>query len=130
MKILNIKYALKNTAKANGAKWDANGKTWYLQNAEDYSEIFEILENSTADVAVIKKQCSAIKRKNNALKKAEEEAKKIPAPKPKSLLKLGDKVRMTDGIAIGTIDKIEKKKAFVNYGTFKTKVNLTELEKI
>ena len=59
-----------------------------------------------------------------------EQAKKTPAPKPKSLLKLGDKVRMIDGIAIGTIDKIEKKKAFVNYGSFKTKVNLAELEKI
>ena len=70
----------------------------------------------------------AVIRKNKKTEK--EEAKKIPAPKPKSLLKLGDKVRMTDGIAIGTIDKIEKKKAFVNYGTFKTKVNLAELEKI
>ena len=70
----------------------------------------------------------AVIRKKKKIEK--EEAKKIPAPKPKSLLKLGDKVRMTDGIAIGTIDKIEKKKAFVNYGTFKTKVNLAELEKI
>ena len=34
------------------------------------------------------------------------------------------------GLVANTIDKIEKKKAFVNYGSFKTKVNLTELEKI
>ena len=75
----------------------------------------------------LEKKVAVIRKKKKTEK---EEAKKIPAPKPKSLLKLGDKVRMTDGIAIGTIDKIEKKKAFVNYGTFKTKVNLTELEKI
>ena len=75
----------------------------------------------------LEKKVAVIRKKKKTEK---EEAKKIPAPKPKSLLKLGDKVRMTDGIAIGTIDKIEKKKAFVNYGTFKTKVNLAELEKI
>ena len=80
---------------------------------------------------VIKKELEkkvAVIRKKKKIEK--EEAKRTPAPKPKSLLKLGDKVRMIDGIAIGTIDKIEKKKAFVNYGSFKTKVNLAELEKI
>ena len=75
----------------------------------------------------LEKKVAVIRKKKKTEK---EEAKKIPAPKPKSLLKLGDKVRMIDGIAIGTIDKIEKKKAFVNYGSFKTKVNLAELEKI
>ncbi|MGY8932840.1 MAG: endonuclease MutS2 [Flavobacteriales bacterium] len=70
----------------------------------------------------------AVIRKKKKIEK--EEAKKAPAPKPKSILKLGDRVRMIDGIAIGTIDKIEKKKAFVNYGTFTTNVSLTELEKV
>jgi len=70
----------------------------------------------------------AVIRKKKKIEK--EEAKKAPLPKPKSILKLGDRVRMIDGIAIGTIDKIEKKKAFVNYGTFTTNVNLIELEKV
>ena len=70
----------------------------------------------------------AVIRKKKKIEK--EEAKKAPPPKPKSILKLGDRVRMIDGIAIGTIDKIEKKKAFVNYGTFTTNVSLTELEKV
>jgi DNA mismatch repair protein MutS2 len=70
----------------------------------------------------------AVIRKKKKIEK--EEAKKTPTPKPKSILKLGDRVRMTDGIAIGTIDRIEKKKAFVNYGTFTTNVNLVELEKV
>lgn len=43
-------------------------------------------------------------------------------------LKLGDKVRLEDGISVGTIDKIEKNKATVNYGTFITKVDLSRLE--
>lgn len=75
----------------------------------------------------LEKNVAVIRKKKKTEK---EEAKKTPPPKPKSILKLGDRVRMIDGIAIGTIDKIEKKKAFVNYGTFKTNVNLTELEKV
>ncbi|MBB6680437.1 DNA mismatch repair protein MutS [Aequorivita sp. 609] len=59
-----------------------------------------------------------------------EEAKKLPPPKPKVTLKIGDRVRMIEGRAIGTIDTIEKNKAFVNYGTFTTNVSLTELEKV
>ena len=59
-----------------------------------------------------------------------EEAKKLPPPKPKVTLKIGDRVRMIEGIAIGTIDTIEKNKAFVNYGTFTTNVSLSELEKV
>jgi len=63
-------------------------------------------------------------------KKEKEEAKKAPPPKPKVTLKIGDRVRMIDGFAIGTIDKLEKKKAIVNYGTFTTNVNMIELEKV
>ena len=37
---------------------------------------------------------------------------------------------MIDGKAIGTIDKIEKNKAVVNYGVFISKVSLEELEHV
>ena len=57
-------------------------------------------------------------------------AQKIEAEKPKVVLKVGDRVRMNDGKAIGTIDKIEKNKATVNYGIFTSKVNLDQLEYI
>jgi DNA mismatch repair protein MutS2 len=63
--------------------------------------------------------------------RAEKKAKKlkaIPEEKPKVTLKIGDRVRMFDGKAIGTIDKIEKNKAVVNYGVFTSKVNLEQLE--
>ena len=63
-------------------------------------------------------------------KKQKEIAKKAPPPKPRVDLKIGDRVRMIDGIAEGTIDAIEKKRAIVNYGTFTTQVNMTELEKV
>jgi DNA mismatch repair protein MutS2 len=57
-------------------------------------------------------------------------AKKAPPPKPKVALKIGDRVRMIDGKAIGTIDTLEKNKAIVNYGIFTTNVSITELEKV
>ncbi|WP_284652571.1 endonuclease MutS2 [Flavobacterium terrisoli] len=55
-------------------------------------------------------------------------AQKLEAEKPKVTLKIGDRVRMIDGKSIGTIDKIEKNKAVVNYGIFTSKVSLEELE--
>lgn len=63
-------------------------------------------------------------------KEEKEKAKKLPPPKPKVTLKIGDRVRMIDGRAIGTIDTIEKNKAIVNYGMFTTNVSLEELEKV
>ncbi len=62
-------------------------------------------------------------------KKEKEAAKNVPV-KPKVTLQIGDRVRMIDGRAIGTIDSIEKKKAIVNYGIFTTNVSLEELEKV
>ena len=63
-----------------------------------------------------------------------EEKKKQKAEKPKETFRpkvtfqLGDKVRMFDGKAVGTIDTLEKKKAIVNYGIFTTQVNVEALE--
>jgi DNA mismatch repair protein MutS2 len=62
------------------------------------------------------------------VKKEKKKAQKIETEKPKITLKVGDRVRMFDGKAVGTIDKIEKNKAVVNYGVFTSKVNLEQLE--
>ena len=48
--------------------------------------------------------------------------------KPRPVFKLGDRVRMTDGKAVGSIDKLEKGKAVVNYGMFTTNVSVDQLE--
>ncbi|TXE15115.1 DNA mismatch repair protein MutS [Seonamhaeicola algicola] len=72
----------------------------------------------------VEKKVEVIREK----KKKEKELKAKQPPKPKAILKLGDRVRMEDGRAIGTIDKIEKNKAVVNYGMFTTNVSLDQLE--
>ena len=48
--------------------------------------------------------------------------------KPRPVFKIGDRVRMHDGRAVGSIDKLEKNKAVVNYGMFTTNVSVDQLE--
>jgi DNA mismatch repair protein MutS2 len=79
-----------------------------------------------------KKVIEEVKAKVEEIRVAKKEkkikAQKAEAEKPKVALKIGDRVRMLDGKSIGTIDKIEKNKAIVNYGIFTSKVSLEELE--
>ena len=53
---------------------------------------------------------------------------KVIIKKNKVELRVGDRVRLEESRSIGTIDKIEKNKAIVNYGTFTTKVDLVRLD--
>jgi DNA mismatch repair protein MutS2 len=48
--------------------------------------------------------------------------------KPRPVFKVGDRVRLQDGKAVGSIDTLEKNKAVVNYGMFTTKVSVDQLE--
>jgi len=60
--------------------------------------------------------------------KKEKKIKEAATPKPKLPIKIGDRVRMIDGKAVGTLELIEKKKATVNYGIFTSKVDIESLE--
>jgi DNA mismatch repair protein MutS2 len=87
----------------------------------------EIKEKEIIKTVVAKE----VEVKVEAIRKEKKE-KKIKAnlveEKPKMILKIGDRVRMFDGKAIGTIDKIEKNKAIVNYGVFTSSVSMDVLE--
>ena len=48
--------------------------------------------------------------------------------KPRPVFTIGDRVRMFDGKAVGSIDSLEKGKAIVNYGMFTTNVSVDQLE--
>ena len=69
------------------------------------------------------KKVDVIRKKKKAAKK-----KEVVVEKPKPILKIGDRVRMHDGKAVGSIDAIEKGKATVNYGLFTTNVSVDLLE--
>lgn len=107
----------------------------------DFLKLVEI-ENSKRKKATAKEKKAAEVVKKEIIKEVEvkvekirkeKKEKKIKAKleeenKPQVVLKVGDRVRMKEGKAIGTIDVIEKTKATVNYGVFTSKVSLSELE--
>ena len=138
--------------------YDSNQKIIYIgQKVEDIAEkyfnnknkkellgeflkIIEI-ENSKRKKATAKEIIAKTNLKKEIIKEVEvkveeirieKKEKKLKATlvieKPKPILKLNDRVRMHDGKAIGTIDKIEKNKAVVNYGVFTSTVSLDLLE--
>ena len=138
--------------------YDANQKTIYIgQKIEDIAEkyfnnkskkdlIGEFLKLVEIENSKRKKVApKEVKKKEEAKKeiikevevkveeiREEKKEKKIKAAqtpvKTNHVLKVGDRVRMLDGKAVGSIDSIEKKKATVNYGVFMSIVNLDQLE--
>jgi DNA mismatch repair protein MutS2 len=138
--------------------YDANQRLIYMgQKVDDIAEkyfnnkdkkilIGELLkvveiENSKRRKSTVKEQKAAAVVKKEIIKEVEvkvekirekkieeKNKKKLVEIKPKVILKVGDRVRMIDGKAIGTLDKIEKNKAVVNYGVFTSKVSIEQLE--
>jgi DNA mismatch repair protein MutS2 len=105
----------------------------------EFLKIVEI-ENSKRKKATVKEKAAKeiiqkivieevkVKVEEIRAEKKEKKLKAITEERPKVTLKVGDRVRMFDGKAIGTIDKIEKNKAVVNYGVFISTVSLERLE--
>ncbi len=157
-KMETINSKIKQKLESYQELYDSNQKTIYIgQKIEDIAEkyfnnknkkdlIAEFLkiveiENSKRKKASAKEQKAKEIQKKEIIKEVsvqveeirkEKKAKKIKAAtvveKPKPILKVGDRVRMNDGKAVGSIDKIEKNKAVVNYGVFTSTVNLDQLE--
>lgn len=69
-------------------------------------------------------------REEKKVKKEEEEKAQRKTNQTYFTLKVGDRVRMIEGRAVGTIDKIEKNIASVNYGLFMSKVAMEQLEMV
>ncbi|CEN48254.1 endonuclease MutS2 [Capnocytophaga canimorsus] len=65
-------------------------------------------------------------------RKAEKKEKALKVEKEKQqmqrALKVNDRVRIKDSRSVGSIDKIEKGKAVINYGLFTTTVDIDQLE--
>jgi DNA mismatch repair protein MutS2 len=73
----------------------------------------------------IQQKVSVIRKKKIAATKKAEEKEKT---KPRPVFKVGDRVRLFDGKAVGSIDSLERNKAVVNYGMFTTNVSVEQLE--
>ena len=157
-KMENINVKIKHKLESYQELYDSNQKTIYIgQKVEDLAEkyfnnkskkdligeflkIVEI-ENSKRTKATAKEIKVKEEKKKEIIQEVtiqveeirqEKKEKKLKAnlvpEKPKPILKVGDRVRMFDGKAVGSIDVIEKNKATVNYGMFTSKVSLDVLE--
>ncbi|WP_420573527.1 endonuclease MutS2 [Kordia sp.] len=98
----------------NSKRKKQTAKEKKVQKAKQREAKKEVIQK----VAVIREEKKVAKKK----------AAKEEAEKPKVVLKVGDRVRMPDGKAVGTIDSIEKGKATVNYGLFTTSISVDQLE--
>ncbi|SFC29229.1 DNA mismatch repair protein MutS2 [Flagellimonas taeanensis] len=85
------------------------------EKQEQQQQVAQELEQKIQKVRVEKKE----------KKKKEVQAEKS---KPRPVFKVGDRVRLMDGKAVGSIDSLEKGKAVVNYGMFTTNVGVEQLE--
>jgi DNA mismatch repair protein MutS2 len=86
-------------------------------------KVIEVIQKKVVEEVKVKvEEIRTVKKEKKIKAKIEDDNK------PKVILKVGDRVRMIDGKAIGTIDTIEKNKATVNYGIFTSKVSLEQLE--
>lgn len=78
----------------------------------------------------LKKDLDQNKEKLQEVKeKVAQEKKKETATKIASL-KVGDRVRIKDSTSVGTIDAIENEMITINYGQFRTKISIFEIQKI
>lgn len=104
-------------------------------------KVVEIENSKRKKAASVKEEKAKQEKKKEIIKEVavqvsairqEKKEKKTKAAqvveKPKPVLKVGDRVRMYDGKAVGSIDNIEKNKATVNYGLFTSKVSIDVLE--
>ena len=112
-------------------KWIAIEKTKYLKKTPPKTKT----EKKTAKIVAQKKQETIKKVEKEVLQKVVKvrrekkiEATKIAKAKANYIFKVNDRVRLIDGNAVGTIDKIEKKNIFINYGLFTTKAKVEQLE--
>lgn len=88
------------------------------------AEVHQEKERKEQTEQELMKEVAVVREK----KKEHKKSRVAPLEKPRPEFQIGDRVRMTDGKAVGDIASIEKKKATVNYGLFTTLVSLDQLE--
>ena len=96
----------------NSKRKKVSAKAKKVQKAKER----KVIKEAEKTVEVIREKKKAAKKKVEA------------APKPTPIFKIGDRVRLQDGRAVGSIDKLEKNKAVINYGMFTTNVSVDQLE--
>ncbi|WP_440582153.1 endonuclease MutS2 [Tenacibaculum dicentrarchi] len=123
----------KKELSADFFKWVALEKTKRIKKAplKKLSKIErrqDKITNQKQKEAIKKTEKEVLQKVIKIREQKKEEAKKIALEKAAYVYKINDRVRLIDGNSVGTIDKIEKKTVFINYGIFTTKAKLEQLE--
>ena len=118
---------------ANFLKWVAGEKTKYLKKnppkPKTKAQKKEVKKQEVVRKEVIQRvEKEVLKQVVVVRKEKKEEAKKIAKAKADYVFKINDRVRLEDGNSVGTIERIEKKKALINYGLFTTEADVSKLE--
>ncbi|MBS9774386.1 MAG: DNA mismatch repair protein MutS [Tenacibaculum sp.] len=123
----------KKELSANFFKWVAQEKTKFTKkNPPKKKTKLEKIK----DKKIEKQQKETLKKvEQEVLKKVVEvrkekkiENEKIAKEKANYVFKIGDRVRVEGSRSIGVIDRIEKKKALINFGMFTTETKIEKLE--
>jgi DNA mismatch repair protein MutS2 len=88
----------------------------------------EVKEQEEKKTVVTKEAQQKVKSIRTKKAVAQKKAQAKEKMKPRPVFKIGDRVRLFDGKAVGSIDNLEKNKAIVNYGIFTTNVSVDQLE--
>lgn len=78
----------------------------------------------------LKKEMGKQADKIDEIKKKIEIQEKEVAKKRLEEFRIGDRVRIKDSSSVGTIENLEKKQVTINYGKFRTKISIFDIEKI
>ena len=118
---------------AEFTKWATIERTKYLKKnppkkktKAQKKQVKKVAQEKKEQFEKIEKEILVKVEKVREIKK--EKAKKEAIAKANYVFKINDKVRLLDGTSTGTIEKIEKKIATINYGFITTKANISKLE--
>jgi len=90
-------------------------------------------KDETKKLQVVKRKITQQLKKENVQEKIVETNEKLEDQRKKERavwMKVGQRVRISGSTSVGTIEKIDRNKVTVNYGTFKTQISGDELERI
>ncbi len=118
---------------ADFMKWMLIEKSKYVKIHKPESKSKAVKKQEKIKKIAAEKKLETVKKEViTAVKKIRQQKKTVKKKKAKAMadyiFKINDSVRLIDGRAVGTIDKIEKNIATVNYDLFTTKVNTAQLE--
>jgi DNA mismatch repair protein MutS2 len=130
------KYFQNNNKKelnTNFNKWVVDEKVKYAKKnpinlkTKSQKEKAKVVQKQLQEV-IKKVEKEVLEKVIEVRKEKKKEEIKIAQEKSEYIYGVNDRVRIIDSNSVGTIDKIEKKNVFINYGIFTTKAKLEQLE--